>query len=113
MIYLASPYSFDPERGYAYALAGFHYLLQRRKALVYSPILHFHHYAKKIGGKIDSATWWEHNEGMLRRAERLVIYAAAEWRKSHGVMAEYGFAKYQGIEVELLLPDDAPWEEFA
>lgn len=110
MIYLASPYSFNPQRGYAYALAGTHYLLRQRNATVYSPILHFHDYAKWAGDEIDAGTWWRHNRGMLRLASALVVYAAAEWRESHGVMAEYGYAKLYGINIEILLPDDAPWE---
>ncbi len=87
MIYLATPYSYNPERGFSHARQAAVYLLFRGEP-VFSPILHWHNTAAHFSLPGDASFWWNYNRQMLSIADNLVVYAVDSWETSTGVQQE-------------------------
>ena len=90
--YLASPYS-DPDPKvrlwrYEEALnACVH--LTRKRYIIYSPIVHFHHAANIHDMPLDAQFWWTHNSTMLSVANTLFILTLPGWKNSVGIRQEW------------------------
>lgn len=115
MIYLASPYSvLNPERHTPQSIKN---LLTRRfkkvckKAaelmlngeIVFCPIAHSH--PIEVNGmteRKDGDFWLHQDFGVLRHADRLVVYRMEGWDKSNGVIREIAFAQENGIPVSYI-----------
>lgn len=87
MIYLATPYSRDPDHGFQIASDAAVYLLRKEKQVI-SPILHWHHVAKLHALPLDAQSWWRYNRALLSRCSSLVVYTVPEWETSVGVRME-------------------------
>ncbi len=98
MIYLATPYSFNPAQGLLYARESALYLL--RKGLpVFSPVLHWHETAKALNMPDDAKTWWSYNRNMLSFASTVAVYDTPETPSSKGVTMELDYADEHDIPV--------------
>lgn len=87
MIYLATPYSFNPRLGFLIAAkAAIHFTTEGKN--VYSPILHWHHAAEISGLPTDAATWWRHNCHMLGISTTLWVIMYEGWKESRGIQQE-------------------------
>jgi len=115
MIYLASPYSvLNPETHTEQSIKN---LLTRRfkkvcrKAaelmeggeVVFCPIAHSH--PIEVNGmdtRHDGDFWLRQDFGVLRHADRLVVYRMPGWQHSNGVTREIAFARENDIPVEYI-----------
>lgn len=107
MIYLASPYSANPEALHAQALAATAELIAIGH-VVFSPIVHCHPLTQqKILPALptDFAFWQNYCLGMLERARELWVLTLPGWRDSEGVRAEIVFARKRRIPVFQLTPE--------
>lgn len=102
MIYLASPYSHpDPlvmKTRFLLAEQCTAALL-KRKAWVYSPVVHCHELAAKYQLPTDFAYWQEYNIAMIKRCESFVILAIPGWEESKGVNGEISVARMLGMPI--------------
>ena len=100
MIYLASPYSANPEHNYQLALSATAHMVAAGY-IVYSPIVHCHPLHQAANLPQDFAFWRRHNFGILRKASELWVLDIQGWQESIGVQAEINFAKqcYMPISV--------------
>jgi hypothetical protein len=96
VIYLASPYSADPEHNYQLALEAAARIVADGHIL-YSPIVHGHLLHLVADLPQDFAFWQRHNFGMLRKASELWVLDIPGWQTSTGVQAEIEFAKLAHI----------------
>lgn len=88
MIYLASPYSNDPEGNYAAMLDVCKRLVSRAPApLVFSPVVYFHSYCQDVPYE----QVMEMCLAMLGKATSFVIVALPKWNESNGVDEETTF----------------------
>ncbi len=91
VVYLASAYSFDPEKGFANAVA---FLAQSMRdsptRLFFSPIVHSHHVAQAHGLPTDWEFWREINHRWLSLAGQLWVLHDSDgaWATSDGVADE-------------------------
>lgn len=108
MIYLASPYSFNPSRGFAMAqFACFH--LHKRGEIVFSPIVHWHGICKMFELPGDADYWWRYNQEMMRRSDRMTILNVPRFTaESKGVQMEMEWwaANKPGTHIEMLAYGD-------
>ena len=106
MIYLATPYSFNPRLGFLIAAkSAIHFHRQGKK--IYSPILHWHSCAEVAGLPHDAGTWWEHNCHMLTISTTLWVIQHEETPRSTGVQREINWwnnKRKRAIKY-------VPWEE--
>lgn len=96
MIYLASPYSNDPEGNYAAMLDVCKRLVARAPApLVFSPVVYFHPFCQEVPYDRMLSLCFD----MLQHAREFVIVALPGWMDSNGVGEETAFwyRKTQGI----------------
>lgn len=103
MIYVASPYtdvSSDVMQGRYQAVKAFTAALMRDGLAAYSPIVHGHDITSSFELPVDWAFWSGHCLGMLRKADRMIVFCLAGWERSVGVMAEIEFCESCGITVE-------------
>lgn len=90
MIYLASPYSNDPEGNYHAMVEVGKRLLQRVPYPVFfSPVVHFH----PMGENTSYEPMVELCLAILQKASSLVVVALPEWQRSSGVRREVEFWK--------------------
>jgi hypothetical protein len=90
MIYLASPYSNDPEGNYAAMLDVCKRLVARAPApLVFSPVVYFHSYCQQVPYEqvMDMCI------GVLKRSTQFAIVDLPGWTESEGVRREAEFWK--------------------
>lgn len=99
MIYLASPYSADPERNYKLALSSTALMIADGH-VVYSPVVYYH--TLRQAASPDIKFWWRHNFGMLRLAAELWVLDIEGWQASAGVQAEIEFAGLAHIPRSLI-----------
>lgn len=78
--------------------------LTRNYITCYSPIVHFHQVAKLHDMRTDFFFWQQHNENMLRKAERLYVLTLPGWDISRGVNWELGFARALRLEALFVHP---------
>lgn len=98
MIYLASPYSNDPEGNYAAMLDVCKRLVSRTPApLVFSPVIYFHLYCQDVPYEriMDMCL------GILEHASDFVVVCLPEWERSRGIDIEkkFWFRRCNGAEV--------------
>jgi hypothetical protein len=86
-IYLASPYSANPEEFHQRALDTTARLIAQGE-LIYSPIVHCHPIHLVAGMPKTFDFWMKHNFGMLSKATALWVLTLPGWEKSTGVRAE-------------------------
>ena len=97
-IYLASPYTNDPDNNFKLAEA--HTAKALKQGLViFSPIVHCHEIAKEYNLPPDFDFWQNYNFGMLRSAEVLHVLMIEGWEDSKGVQAEIDFAVQHDISI--------------
>lgn len=107
MIYLASPYS-DPDP----AVMESRFDAACRKAgelmnaghVVYSPIVHCHPIAVRVGLPRDWTFWERFDREMLSRATSFQILCLPGWGTSKGVKAEQAIAVDLGLTVTRVQP---------
>lgn len=87
MIYLATPYSFNPPEGFRIASVAAAFFLEQRK-LVFSPILHWHHAALERKLPTSADDWWTYNCHMLTLSSALWVIDHPETPRSAGVRME-------------------------
>jgi hypothetical protein len=100
MIYLASPYT-HPDREVKLrrvaqteeAMASFH----AQNIVVYSPIVHWHYVAERLGLATDHVPWLVQNEGMMRASREIGLLRIDGWKESRGMRHEWQFAQKHGI----------------
>lgn len=91
LIYLAGPYSYDPDQAFNLHLFYAAQLLQSG-ALVFSPIAHNHQLAKTHGLPSDYIFWTAHNKAILQRCDELWVMLEPGWNTSKGTQQEIEFA---------------------
>lgn len=105
MIYVASPFTHDDPvvmtKRYLAALAYTCELL-RESRCVFSPIVYTHDMFIQYNLPAHYHFWKEHNNGMLRRAERMHVLKLDGWMESKGVNYEIDIATYISIPVEFI-----------
>ena len=95
MIYLASPYTHS-DRAIKLkrvaqteeALASFH----AQNIVVYSPIVHWHYVAERLGLATDHVPWLVQNEGVMNAASIVGLLRIDGWRESRGMKHEWQYA---------------------
>lgn len=101
MIYLASPYTCNPEGNYqltrAFVAA---YTLEHPYNLLFSPIVHYHPMAHKYNLPIEFSFWRQINGRGIQAAKSVLVLRAPEWKDSIGVKAEIEIAKRNFKTVE-------------
>jgi hypothetical protein len=86
MIYLASPYSADPEGNYARMVQVCRKILQRAPApIIFCPVVHYHPIA---AGVLSHHEMMEQCFAHLDRARLFIVVALDGWDKSVGVLLE-------------------------
>lgn len=103
MIYLASPYSANPEALHAQTLTATAELVASGH-VIFSPIVHCHPLAQQIALPTDFAFWQNYCLGMLERARELWVLTLPGWRDSKGVRAEIAFARKRRIPIFKFTP---------
>ena len=105
-IYLASPYSANPELLHKQALKATAVFIARGH-IVYSPIVHCHpvHLVENMPKTFDF--WKRHNFGILSKANKLWVLTLEGYDTSTGVAAEIAHAKECQIPV-LYVPNPCP-----
>ncbi len=101
MIYLASPYSADPDRLYAQTVKAMTKLMGEGH-LLFSPILHCRPMETEGGLPGDFEFWQAYNRHMIGKADAMWVLGLEGWRESRGVRAEIETAKFLGLPVYLL-----------
>lgn len=106
MIYIASPYS-DPDPAVMEqrfdAVARYAGQLMNEGLVVYSPIVHCHPIAVRVGLPRTWDFWKKFDTEMIRRATELQVLMVPGWRESKGIAAEVEIAKSLGIPVSFVL----------
>lgn len=92
LIYLAGPYSFDPEAAFEIHMA-YTAALLKREMLVFSPIVHNHTLAKVHNLPTDYTFWAAANRGMLLKSDELWVMAEPGWKDSKGTQYEISIAE--------------------
>lgn len=92
-IYLATPYSFDPDMGHALAVT----TLAHAKTFYHndtwiSPIAMYHTAAVVAGLQTDADAWATHNKRLLESCNKVVVTNVDEWFGSRGIKAELEWA---------------------
>lgn len=90
-VYLASPYSSDPETNFARTLE-FVAEEMRKGTIIFSPIAHCHPIAEAYDMPGDFAFWKKYNMEMLAPAGALWVLKLPGWETSIGVTAEIEYA---------------------
>lgn len=104
MIYLASPYSANPDVFYAQTVQAMTKLMGEGHRL-FSPILHCRPMETDGGLPGDFEFWQGYNQHMISKADAMWVLGVDGWRESKGVRAEIEIAKFLGIPVYLLSPE--------
>jgi len=101
MIYIASPYTADPElMGERAAKArAFVAYLARTGSHPYSPIVHFHSVAVAHRLPHEFEFWRDINFNMIKRADQLFVLRLKGWEESKGVTAEIIYAHQLDLPV--------------
>lgn len=105
MIYLASPYSDSnhevmESRFEAVCLKAGE--LMNQGLVVYSPIVHCHPIAVRIGLPRTWEYWKNFDYEMLKGAKRFVILRLPGWENSKGIQGEREIAESLGLKVEFI-----------
>lgn len=103
MIYLASPYT-SPDRELKLrrvalveeAIASLHY----QNVVVYSPIVHWHYVAERLGLATDFKPWLTQNNGMMDAASVVGVLRIDGWEASKGVCHELRYAALSNTPIE-------------
>lgn len=87
LIYLAGPYSYNPDEAYEKHLryAG---LLMQLGTFVFSPIVHNHLLAKTHNLPTDYIYWKKYNKEMVIRCSELYVMTEKGWETSKGTQYE-------------------------
>lgn len=102
LIYLAGPYSHNPDEAYLLHLRYTAELL-KQKYLVFSPIVHNHYVAKLHNLPTGNAFWAKFNWGMLAKCDELWVMLEAGWRESEGTQFEINVAKENNIPISYVV----------
>lgn len=94
MIYLASPYSQNPEKLYKEVLEYVVKYFKDTGIMLFSPIVYGHNIAKanKPLLNIDFSAWEKFDLDMLSKADELWILMLDGWEQSKGVFREIEYA---------------------
>lgn len=94
MIYLAQPYSNDPEYNYKKACQFLAYAAREWPVKVfYSPIVHWHEVAKRYSLPTDAGYWWTQNSYIMKNAaSEMWVLQLPGWRMSKGLGMELTYA---------------------
>ena len=108
MIYLACPYSHEyasvREQRYQLCLLRAIALLEAGES-VFSPILHSHVLATKVGPEsLPWEAWAGLDIAIVKRCSVLEVIVADGWKDSVGVQAEIREARCRGIEIRYVQP---------
>ena len=100
-IYLASPYTNNPEENFKLAES---YVAQQLKngVCIFSPIVHCHEIAQKHDLPHDFNFWQNYNFNMLFNADELWILKIPGWENSVGVQEEIKFAEKHKLKVKYI-----------
>lgn len=106
LIYIASPYSsFEQNIDLAQrervlrVMSVMRYISEKyqepqyKKAMLYSPIVHFHNIAQIHGMPTDADFWWEINKIVLDKSDEMQVLMMEGWDKSIGVALEVDYSK--------------------
>ena len=107
LIYLAGPYSADPERLYHVHLDCVAHLFTQG-CLVFSPIVHCHDAATKHSLPTDFLFWFAYNKAMLARCDQLYVIDVPGWQESKGVEGEITMARSSNKPVFLYTVEGGP-----
>lgn len=102
--YVASPYSHpDPTiRQQRFVEVGyFCQELMNGGITPYSPILHWHEFARVANLATDAETWKRVNFDMLSSASWMIVCGMDGWEKSIGVQAEINFCHKHGLAMSI------------
>lgn len=108
-IFLASPYtSTKPavrKERYEWAIDASVYLLSRfPKAIIYSPIVHWHAIAERHQLPYDHAFWTRNSDEFVAWATKIYVLMLPGWKQSRGVQQEINRAHYWLKVVQRLDP---------
>jgi len=103
MIYLATPYSNDPEKNYELVLKYVESHMVFTGEVLFSPIIYGHNIATARPAKqinTDYETWKVFDKEMIRFCSELWVLKLDGWRDSGGVQAEVDYAKQFGKPIK-------------
>ena len=96
LIYLAGPYSYDPEAAFTLHMAYTAAIMENFNHLVFSPIVHNHPLAKTHTLPTDYTFWQFYNKGMILKSDEVWVMNVPEWEKSMGTQYEISVADEHG-----------------
>lgn len=112
MIYVASPYSKDKERG-AKAVNAFCAWCANRGEHVFSSIAHWHSIAKRHGLPTHFEYWQEYDFEFIRASRAVYVLCIPGWEESVGVKAEIEYAHSLRRPIVLFTPNkEGGYNEF-
>lgn len=92
LIYLAGPYSANPNHYYPIHQLCLSELIRNRKA-VFSPIIQCHEMAKTLSLPVNFEFWQDYNHLMLSHCNLLYVIETPGWEESKGTQSEIAFMK--------------------
>lgn len=105
LIYLASPYSENPEKNYKAVLSHVETHLRITGIVLFSPIVYGHGIAVSTCNEqinTDFESWKDFDLLMLSKSDELWVLKLDGWERSKGVKQEIEFAKNLGIKVRYI-----------
>ena len=101
MIYIASPYSNNPEYNYKrnkeITLA---LMLLYSNEVFYNPICYGHQFREQIGDNYEA--WFIHNIAYMKVCKEMVVLTLKGWEQSEGVKSEIEYFKRNNKKIYFL-----------
>lgn len=104
MIYLAIPYSFNPEKSFKKANKLTAYLISKGYT-VFSPISHSHPISNYMNKDLqkDSEFWLKQDIEFLKYCNMMIVYCfGKEWLNSYGVQKEIEYCFKNNIKIKFI-----------
>lgn len=100
-IYLAVPYSADPNRGYFLANNKAAELMLQGN-IVFSPISHSHPISKQCDLPLDHDFWMQQDLSFIEWCDELYVLQLSCWEKSKNIKTEIEYAKKLGKPIKYI-----------
>jgi len=101
MVYLASPYSANPQKNYEDVLRYVKKYFLEEGIILFSPIIYCHN-IKLSANHLGIEYYKDFDLMMLSKADELWVLKLDGWETSEGVVQEIEFAKQNGIKIRYI-----------